>query len=475
MVRRRPRPAFTLVEMLVSLAVMAVALAVVTQVFSITTRTAATSAALAEAEALARSFAAQIEADLAGVRPENSMMVIVGRRIAAARTPDDLAAERYSRFLVGDPADVPSNFNPDFTRTSDPDTTQYSDPRADILMFLTERPIGSRAPATNALSAPASDRDFQLALAAGTRFTMSQVVYGHAGIADVSVDLGSGAMAWERLTHIEQNKRPQAAISALPLTRWHLGRRVAIFNPTLTPTYSIIPNVPNDAMTRIVRCISDNPRYAGDSLSGISHVDLLSYFTNTAFARQTPYDAAVGGVPRLDSTAFNVVESLLYPNGDPTFHHVGTVIEDPPAEALDNLGVHMLPGCAWFQVEFLLPEDPRNSGLSPLGRQRGDRPRWVQVDHGKTYVFLPDNVENRAAIRSQIDGSGKTISGSRLRAFAPLDPYAPLQPPFTNQEDNPSNRIVRLWPWAVRVTVRVLDRRGELKDPVIRTIVHRFE
>jgi hypothetical protein len=164
------------------------------------------------------------------------------------------------------------------------------------------------------------------------------------------------------------------------------------------------------------------------------------------------------------------INSLLYPGGriDPWLEHpikhIATVIENPPPELANNLGVQMLPGCAWFQVEFLMPEDPRNSLTynnpnDPTYAQRWDMPRWTQVDPGATYVFVPDTAANRDAVA----GDPNLI---RLLTFAKVDPLQPQA--LTNQ-------IVRMWPYAIRVTVRVFDRQGRLKEPIVRSIVHRFD
>ena len=106
----------------------------------------------------------------------------------------------------------------------------------------------------------------------------------------------------------------------------------------------------------------------------------------------------------------DAVCSLLYPNGDPTYHHVATVVEEVPVDLRSNMGVQMLPSCAWFQVEFLMPEDPRNSldyasdpSVAAKSR-RSDMPRWTQVQADKTYLFVPDTEANRDLV------AGKLIS-----------------------------------------------------------------
>jgi hypothetical protein len=249
---------------------------------------------------------------------------------------------------------------------------------------------------------------------------------------------------------------------------------------------------PND-WVRITRCEPDNsidPPMPGD----VARLDvnlLLAGFgpyatvASTFPPLHTPYDlygpdwANASTAPGWPGTALRTcVLNLLYANGVETpNHHVATVLEDVPVELKSNLGVHMLPGCAWFQVEFLMPEDPRNSveysadpsfsGMS----QRSDMPRWTTVQAGATYVFVPDTPENRVALAR--DPTTGLPSARLLNTFARLDqsPGNDASLPATLV----TNRIIRLWPYAIRITVRVWDAQKRLDEPIVRSIVHRFE
>jgi hypothetical protein len=168
-------------------------------------------------------------------------------------------------------------------------------------------------------------------------------------------------------------------------------------------------------------------------------------------------------------------------------HHVATVLEDVPVELQSNLGVHMLPGCVWFQVEFLMPEDPRNSAqysdpdpthVSGITySSRSDMPRWTSINADPavgptTYVFVPDTQQNRDAVASQIDVGGHPIN--RLAQFGRLD-QNPGNDAGSPPVDVLQNRIIRMWPYAIRITIRVWDARGRLDEPIVRSIVHRFD
>lgn len=489
---RAHRGGFTLVEMLVSLAVLTVALAVVTTAFSLTTRTATQAAALSEIEARLREFSRELKADLEGVDPAQSVLVLVGRTQAAAATPDELAAGRFKRFLVGDPNDDSlANYQPQFATSVD-NEEHYSDPRADLMMFFSNRRVPSAAPPLEPSPAWNSPNK---AYQDGVEYGPVQVVYGHAAI-DTAVQTGVAAgiptydfAGAER--HIDvavDNTNDPAKLSNLPLTAWHLARRQAILEPVYTNaggfnTLAIDWNTGpaatsdalNDADSRLLRCAPSTAQVAGRWWPGdVAPFNLpafLKFLSSPANAVRRPYSGVSGGWTNtlLDSQH---IHGILYAGGDAENHHIATVIPNPPPDLRYNLGVQMLPGCGWFQVEFLMPEDPRNSVAHP-GYQlsaagagvtwaRDDAPRWVPVEPGETYVFVPDSAENRLRIASQASG--------RVDDFAFVVP--PGQPGFNATAEN---RRFRLWPYAIRVTVQVFDPQARMTEPLNYTVVHRFE
>jgi len=492
--------------MLVALAVMAIVLALVGHVFSITTQTAASASKLAEVQAVADTLLAQLEADLEGCDPERSLLVIFGRTQLAGRTEADRRARLAWRVLVGDPLAVPGGFNPR-TTVPLPPNSQYSDPRADILMFFTYRPNASQAPprATGSLS-----DDFQRALRQGTKVAPVQVVYGHASFGKAVPDAGASGFTLtppEPDDHI-QTEAPRQQFSRFPVTRWHLSRRALVIEDGL-PASSAIPASLQPAIRpavfrRILTLISDDPDIAGDSLRIEDFSSNMTWSLARRLLNPNPsFQAALASPYRFDhdgdwpqpagwspdnlwSDLPQWIHGLLYKGGDQQFHHVATIVEQPPVELADNLGLHLAAGCAWFQVELLLPEDPRNSRDYPLPDQRIDMPRWVEVPAGQTYVFVPDTPENRALVRAQVDAQGRPVGapnpplgspGYRLNSFAQVIPPSTAPPPYNvyNGPNTVDNRMVRLWPYAIRITVRIFDREGRLEDPIVRSLVHRFE
>lgn len=485
----RRAPAFTLTEMLVALAVMVLALAVVTSVFSVTTKTAATSAAIADVQTLVRNFAYQLQQDLEHCDPARSILVIHGRTQAAALTEELRQAGQYYRVMVGDPQVAEdSGFDPRFDVPADPNANAYSDPRADILMFFTNRPTASRAPAT---SPGALLNLFQDRLRRGAKVAPIQVVYGHAALAEPIRTSGGWQFPDDReLRHIESTD-PATVISRVPANRWHLSRRQALIDP----------NSPNadfqwdNSYPRVWRCYSDPAREAGQAADSVRFnfpLLLEEFGPHTAgdmrpnVALLSPYGFSPDAPPEIPGglrwtgmagVFRDYILRMLYPYGDDTYHHVATVIERPPAELADNLGVHLLPGCVWFGVEILIPEDPRNGLDSPLSDQRRDTPRWVPIEPGQTYVFVPDTDENRKLVEAQALADPTNVDrliGTRIQTFKKLVPGNADLPGYDGP-DTVENRRVRMWPYGIRVTVRVIDQRGRLERPIVRSVVHRFD
>ena len=466
------RRAFTLVELLVALAVTVVVLLAVATIFGITSQTASQSAAVSEVQALADRFARRLRDDLDAIDPASSVLVVVGRTQLAARTEEDRQAGLAWRLLTGDPQAVPGNFDPRLTIPNRPDS-QYSDPRADLLMFFADMQLPSVAPARQPPGDP-----LQKALRQGARIGPVQIVYGHASLA-VATPRGTDRFDWSDPVHIE-TAQPDRQFSPLPLTRWVLARRVLLLDQAAAVNAGAgVPVFRPDtwADRRVFRLWTPNDRIAADvagfNLTGPGGLLewLESEAARDAVARpdvtsarvlQSPY--AFGGLVR------RALDQMLYGPlpADQRFHHVATVVEQPPPGLDSNLALQALSGCAWFEVQFLMPEDPRNSPLYPDPAATASEPRWLSVEPGRTYVFVPDSPAMRTAVASEVQANGRPLAGTRLAQFGLVIP-----PPVG--QDTVENRIIRLWPYAIRVTVRVFDRTGRLEQPVVRTVTHWFD
>jgi len=491
--RAAGRRSFTLTEMLVALAVMILAMAMVTQVFSVTTETAAISSAIADVELQLRNAAEQVRLDLEDCDPRKSVLAIYGRTQAAALTEDKRLAGQYYREMIGDPGSLDGS-DPVFSATP---PLEYSDPRADIMMFFTNRPCVSQAPPRGL---PAND--FQRRLQLGKEHSPVQVVYGHAAVA---VPVWNGVTwnfpAYNALRHIQNNINSNV-LSELPSTRWHLARRQVLVEQTdMGGQYDFGADAA--VYDSIRRCCdtsyAPNPtRYAADSVffdmdAFLKRFQPLAILDNGySLAERSPYVMPVpsgsayippASTPGWGNTPlqYPLISDIFYgpfPVSQQYNHHVATIVEQPPLDLADNLGLHLLPGCVWFQVEILIPEDPRNSRKHTLSDQRRDTPRWVAVEPGQMYVFVPDTEENRDLVRQPGIGS---INVSTLPGGPRISTFAKITPGFGDLDvnygggDTVNNRDVRMWPYAIRVTFKAIDRNGRLEKPITRCLVHWFD
>lgn len=511
--------AFTLVEMLVALGVLVVAMAVVTNIFGISAKTAAQAQAIGQVEAALDSFVRQMRADLDGIDPSRSVLVINGRMQPAARTEELRQAGQYWRVLTGDPTRAGPAYDPryDGSQSAYPPGTsardQYSDPRGDVLMFFTQRPLESRAPATD--TNPGNLTAFQAALQRGAKVAPAQIVYGLASFTDVTVN--GTTYTWSNATRHIGYSGNTYRISQFPLTEWTLARRQVLIEDVSDGVSRNGQGVPTETVPRfnanaadwlrLLRNYAEAPgtrlTTAADSVQ-FQFRDWLefygpnpranlrvgfppypqrleNYYVSPALG--SPYNpaawsnAAFGG-----AGLYPGVLGLLYNPTDPaaaTFYHVATLARNVPPEIQSNQALVALRACAWFQVEFLMPEDPRNSVETPLSSQRDDMPRWVEVPPQQTYVFVPDSAENRDLIKGHVNpanGVPASLIGfptpPRLATFGQVVP--PGSPSYGGANTG-ANRKVRIWPYAIRITVRAFDRDGKLNEPIVRTVVHRFE
>jgi type II secretory pathway pseudopilin PulG len=482
--------AFTLIELLVSLAVLVLALSVVGTVFSITTKTAGQAAAYSETQSWVRQLMDQLQADLDACEPSKSILVMVGRTQAAALTENDRQAKKYYRVLLGNPANVQAGYDPDFNTNVDP---QYSDPRADILMFFANRPTLSQAPPPLPTANTIGE-----AAANGAKLSPIQVVYGHAALGQADP---TGTAFLNNLKHIDAVSGNPRALSALPGVRWQLARRAVILDTNSYANKVVftgggfgMPGIGNE-WQRITRFDPDHENaLAGDVATLDLNTVLRGFGPNgnagPVSALFSPYGVNGSGSLWASSVppgwgAWNLracVEWQLYNGGVLANHHVATVLEQVPVALRGNLGLHALPACVWFQVEFLMPEDPRNSAdYTPDATVSGqstrfDMPRWTSVDPNSMYVFVPDTAENRNAIAKQVDPVGKPLVDSRLASFARLDQNSSADASYAGVGPSPlSQRIIRLWPYAIRITARAFDPQKRLDQPIVRSLVHRFD
>lgn len=390
----------------------------------------------------------------------------------AALTQSDLEGGKFYRVLTGDPASVPTGYDPEFARgldNADWKLAKYSDPRADLLMFFSNRPTVSQAPPPN--PDPRTNA-FGAAAAAGVKLAPVRVLYGHAALG-TAVWSGGGYAFPTSLQHVDTPYRSGDVRSQIPANHWHLARLATIINPSPGTSNGVDDVFLPVARNFLPQCQPYpllGPTMPGDAATLNLTFLLGGYGDATTLPLVSPY-TMYGSTPGVQPQ----IDTLLYSN-IAGLHHVATVLDNVPVELQSNLGVHMLPGCAWFQVEFLMPEDPRNSVQfsgnpivtgSPGRSHRWDMPLWTSIVPGETYIFVPDTRENRNLVAQQ---GLQSNPGDRIWTFARLDQTAANDP-----NDAIGQRVIRMWPYAIRITVRVYDPRGRLSEPIVRSIVHRFE
>jgi len=66
-------------------------------------------------------------------------------------------------------------------------------------------------------------------------------------------------------------------------------------------------------------------------------------------------------------------------------------------------------------------------------------------------------------------GAIQTGDVTRLRQFAPIID------PGTANVGYVQDRRIRLWPYAIRITIRAIDSKAQISEPITRTIEHWFE
>lgn len=528
---RRPM-AFTLIELLVSLAVLSVALAVVATVFSISTKTATQAAAYSQTQSWLRRFTMELREDLRGIVPAESVLVLRGRTIPASLTPETLDARQRYRVLIGNPQDTAllNALGGGENSSDDPASatvlSHYGDPRADLMMFLTNRAMASNAPPAG------STTPLEEALQNGTKFAPAFVTYGHAALANAMlINPGTPTARYvpEPETgwrHVNQRRGANGGISNNPTDpsrisaqEWILARRqlLVINDPSQPPAPAsyVAPAAwiasDSDDGNSFLLGLGGVPQGtgqvlqpdAGDAIQMVltrnstGLAGFLPQFTSpgvgtTDPALVTPYGTATvfpapAGRPLFAVPEMDRLMSLMYPGGLDLQNPLGPqtiacVISNPPPDLKSNLSLQALPGCVWFQVEFLQPEDPRNHPdyFDWTPDQPGDNAtptdalRWVQVPNGAIHVFVPDSLANRRAILEAPPAVG--LGEPRAWGdFGALPPAVGVAPPDPGTPAAQNLVRVRTFPYAIRITVRATDPKGRLNDPIVRTVIHRFD
>lgn len=469
------RRAFTLMELLVSVAILAGLMVMVGTVFTTATRASGKAATFTTLQRHQRQALDMIRADLAGTNPGTGVMALAGFAFRAFDTPEKQAA--------GSPIDqVPVH-------------------RADVLMLFTQRPVETYV-------FQQQDPDGQpLATPIAISPTV-QVVYGHADFAEL-VENPSGSGLWAYDTNQLRRIEPASltAASPVPACQWHLARRVVAFpegpDPQSAPGRAEAAGpLTSDGFLEAVWDLTWNTYNAptdatsvlGNTPAGVFWYDWRSGFplqycllrddiNNCWFRRigpfgqpwmmfeggywyrpvggPQPWGRTADGMPYLSNVMRTVDDlnnasgqlpllpgQLFYnPMAQPEMPRRTVLDPTPPPAAADRLAFAFLPNCSDFKVEFTY-DDPQEAWQPQGAGAAEDIPRpifWEAVPHGQMWIW------------------SKVAVGENL-------PSAWLPP----EAAKIVSQRRQGWPRAVRVTLTVWDENARSEEPVVQTLIHIF-
>lgn len=477
---RAPRPAsrgFTLMELMVSVAILLALLAMVGTIFSTASKAGGQAQALSTVYRQLANAAESIRRDLANMDPTKDTLGIAGVLVNAPDSRKDPSIRGWHR--------------------------------ADLLMLFTQR--GDARPYVMNIGGADPNAYFQQRM---------QVVYGHADVGQYNSAANPPMTA---IQYIEQ--------AQMPAYNWHLSRRI-VFVPNSVLTADVAGGVWDNSLDSTHRTTFvglTSPYYLSglaDTFSN-SSLDPVAWLTNPAgmggyfeYSRnvnkelQYAYFPVAGGAYRYDPAsgaayrwlyydgagsefwyAYNPSASplprwerttgsgvfagtvaptspassvpsdldtlfrdssqynyslarLLFYNNDNAINRRTVIDPSPPAGYPGLLANQFLPNCTDFRVEYTY-DDPRGVTLTrddPLNTV--SLPVWPILDPQAAQAFV------RPITWRQVD-SGQQIIWSRLSVLP------------SNDRTDPHR-----WPRAIRITLKSVDVGGRLADPVTYSIVH---
>jgi prepilin-type N-terminal cleavage/methylation domain-containing protein len=374
------RPAFTLTELIVSIAVLALMMTMAGTVFHLTLKSTGEAKALTTVNQRLRAFEGTLRADLRGVRPEESVLVIVPAKMNAYWS------------AAGRDADIDQDPSNGYAHPEDRDREVYDsnqkeyrlvEPRADVLMFVTSRPGTSTVDPS---------------ISAG----LQTVVYGHAILGEWDKNTAANAAPWawrgqygEKESANERRKRfanatlkpatpPDAweprtgfgSVFPTPAQDWHLARRSTLlveYDGSNPPAYLDKANAKYSPAVafELDDCQPGNPasdpwtcKVSGD-IPGTGtqkekvrlalaegRQDVVAYPTldlgGTKFQYAAPRDESIPDMVYNLGHQSDQKEVEEYP----AWYARAELDLTPPARIADRLGPYLLAHCASFKVEF---------------------------------------------------------------------------------------------------------------------------
>ena len=534
--RSARRAGFTLVELIVSVGVLALMMTMAGAVFHLTLKATGEAKAVTSVTHRLRAFEETLRADLRGVQPESSILVIVPAKMNAYWTADGRGGDDD-----GDPSNGYPHVEDPEHETHDHTTGEHvlTQPRADRLMFVTARKGTSFVD-------PSISGGLQV------------VTHAHAIVGewqDADADPVAHDWQWrpqygedearnerrarfDNATLLAANKwAPQTGFGHVfptPAHEWHLARRSVLlieYNADDPPPQ--FDESDADYSPAVAGTLDDCHRSLGES---------------------DPYDCDVSGdIPGTDGEKFKLAliegrqDVVAYP-ADPDdpgkFHYLNDMVlnlahdpgydvgefkvEDraqwyarseldltPPAPIAERLGACFLPHCASFKVEFALdlPElrglgevlwiDPADlvagvSGVPDWNDEDLEEEHWSPTRariEGMLEAIRPGDDKPGVLGKYDDDPEGADPNNPANRAYEQLetlrdvtlyagDPEKILQVAPNPATDDPMVRWYTaapdrtfpdpLFPTALRVTIDVYDDAQRFERPMRRVMVFRI-
>jgi prepilin-type N-terminal cleavage/methylation domain-containing protein len=478
------RQAFTLTELLVSLAILVGMMTLVATIFSTAGRASGQAQAATKLHRQSQQVSDAIRRDLDNTHPgSNGVLAIAGVDVVARET---------------------ATFPRDDVPTTDPRWHH----RADVLMLITQQgfePYVYQQPANS----PFTSFD-----------SIKQVVYGHANVGKLD---GTTGMWTGAVKHVE-NAQAEGWLAS----QWHLARRVTGFylggnfgpsgvagwplaNPAFEGSSSGLADLLNEPFANL-KSFAYPGLFHYDGTSGVFGLD-FAYMeppaTDYAFRVDTtgryllkdgfwwspnpnppapppppPYWLrSQAGAPVLSPFSGPVPQALfdfaMTFNGpanatDPNWHrywpnwfYTGgnsrTQIDpSPPLGMSDRMAAYFLPACSEFKVEFTY-DDPREIAISTSDGE----PVLTDVNLDGTAV-----VPAPAPIRWQSVPPGQMMVWCGL----PTKPNPPASTPDEDYKESTGDlrdmTFPYRWPKALRITIRAYAPGGALNYPIEQSIIH---
>ncbi len=412
--RRAASRAFSLVELVVAIGILAVMIALTGQIFSISIDSTGEATAIIDINQSVRMLEETLREDLAGVDPERSMLVIWSQPINAywtrAQQEIDPASGNPTQGYIHNPD--PEREDNDMTTgaiagiAGSPPPFRLEDPRADILMFFTAR-------RTRSSNYPQVFAD------------QAQVVYGHAELGEIDPTDPNGALT-------VANAYPDFVTNPtdyfpVPAQDWHLARRsIALVESPVAALQAVIEGNANPIPDWLAPPISLDDDEADDLING--EIDFIS-------SVDPGFDFNVNIVEEPANISLIAIQAWMARS---------RLDLDPPGRYADRLGHFFLNNCASFKVEWAL-EDPAIAGNAQV----------VWVDPG----------DIAGSVVMQLSGEPFELMPGEV----PLDLFeagGAFDPTAANANLHQFDNSTPIFPRALRITVDLFDDNDRFERPV---------